>query len=269
MVDAVFHTENAWVKAENTEFKELIHKLGTYKRAGQQILFLEVILAFISQFYGGLSEWPAYKMQDISQVELHDMSYIEDAAQEISSSAKNKSASKQDSSDQLKAWARNSILAADDMLKDLYTNPIFQGTGLPQQVRQNMIAIFHLYPSDVGTKSEIVKIDGKPTKITYPYIDPNKKKGAGKILDWVVYFWAGQGVSGIGSAGYQAWVAQMEGVQSKLQETNTLFTNMSSTEQSKYKFIMGNLKEFLGTWKSLNKNIVSVRNTALQNMARG
>lgn len=265
MVDAVFHTEKAWIQGENTEFKELIHKLGTYKRAGQQILFLEVILAFISQYYGGLSEWPSYKMQDVSQVELHDMSYIENAFQET----EGKSIPKGENPSH--KVVQEAYKAANDMLRDLFTNPIFERSGLPKEVLNNLVTIFALQESDISYKKVTVTIDGKKVEKRVPYFDNTGNHKS----DWTVTVWDGSPAPDyhtpvkVGTARYQAWVARMEGIQSKLQETNTLFTNMSSTEQSKYKFIMGNLKEFLGTWKSLNKNLVSVRNTALQNMARG
>lgn len=268
MVDAVFHTEKAWIQGENTEFKELIHKLGTYKRAGQQILFLEVILAFISQYYGGLSEWPSYKMQDVSQVELHDMSYIENAFQETEGKSIPKGANPNHK------VVQEAYKAANDMLRDLFTNPIFDGTGLPKQVLNNLVTIFALQEHDIKYHTVTVTIDGKKVPRKVPYFDYWTKGSDGHTkADWTTTVWGGAPGGGdpvkVGEPRYQAWVARMEGIQSKLQETNTLFTNMSSTEQSKYKFIMGNLKEFLGTWKSLNKNIVSVRNTALQNMARG
>ena len=259
MVDPVYHTENVWIKAENTEFKELIHKLGTYKRAGQQILFLEVILAFISQYYGGLSEWPAYKMQDVSQVELHDLSYIENAVERVTEN--------QDSAEgpEGPALIQQALNAANHMLKDLYENPIFKGSGLPDQVLNNFKVIFDTgkTSNEIQWKKEVVVRDRIVTTARFPQL---YLSGSQKVV--LARIWTGTNLK-IGSPEYQAWMAKMEGIQSKLQETNTLFTNMSSTEQSKYKFIMGNLKEFLGTWKSLNKNIVSVRNTALQNMARG
>jgi len=256
--DINYHSQSNWENQENVDFEKLMGKMGSYDTAGQQYMFLTVIFYFMSQYFGGETEWPSNAMNNISNVDLYDMQYITNAFSQIYSDAVGGHVPS-DADDLVKGAYR----AANNLLLDLYTNPIFAGTQLPDEVKSNLATVFGYDQANMVMVPVHYKVDGKSEITDVPqFIDSSD------FVDQTIHNWTyGAGLPP-GNPEIQEWSAAMQNNQTQLQNTTTLFTDMSSTDQSKENYYYSELKEFLGSWHDDMKDVVSLQQTEIQNELR-
>jgi len=275
MGEPVYHTESYWQTQQNQEFQALLHQMGTYKTSGQQVMFLQLMFAFMSNYYEGLGNSPRYKMA-VDQGILSNMSTIANAFQQVGFSHVDGSGISTPEQHQLVTQAYE---AANGVLFELYTNPIYQGSEIPGEVLSDFCTIFVIDPRstlDGGgvtwTKTS-VEVDDTQESVNVPSF-ANTNNGE---VNWTVTIWCGNNPNGNpnsgespyapyqpGDPGYQAWLNQMQTIQGKIQTVNTIFTDDTPTQQAIYKFDVSELKEFNGAWSNNNKNVTQLQQTEIQ-----
>lgn len=265
MTNTVFYSQSAWQAQENNNFDTVMDKMDTYNTAGQQLMFLQVVFSFMSNYYGGETEWQSYGMNDLSNVELYDMQWIENSYQQVTSDGINGAPTNNDYLITQQAYG-----AANNMLQDLYTNPMFEGTQLPEESLNNLVTIFGLQSSDVSYHLVTVTIDGNPTTVqNVPYFDTSYnaqdlQNDTSALVVKTTNFWGEASTFAPGDQGYTKYVDQMQVVQQTIQQTTSLYTDKSSTLQSTEKYVYGAQKMILGIWENLNKNTTSMQQTVIQ-----
>ncbi|CCB89864.1 hypothetical protein [Simkania negevensis] len=261
MTELVYNTQQNWEAQENQTFESMLHKLGSFSSAGQALMYVGEILYFMIGYYQGEGEWNSSAQSDLANTDLYDMQWIENGFAQTAGQA----IMGNDSVNQTPVV--NAYAAANNMLMDLYTNPIFDGTKIPQEALNNLCTIFGT--KDYSTQSVQVEIDGQQVTKQVPQF--NTASSPQGTTEWTTTIWDGAPASNnyqpfqSGDASYQGWVDQMQQMEQSIQETNTLFTNMNASEQSEAKFYAGEDKQFEGITEQLLKNITSLQQTELKN----
>ncbi len=273
MTELVYHTESGWEAQENSEFQALMQQMESFKSAGQKYEFCElVVFGFMSQFFGGQASWQANVIKHLSNNELYDTQAIEYPFDQVVNSGLNNTGAdgQNEPSESDYELTHQAYLAANNLLQDLYTNPIFDGTKIPQEVLNNLVSIFGLSQGDIEWNLETVTVDGTQENIEVPSFnanydpdDPNDKTNSpvGKTTN----FWYQGAHYAAGDPDFTKWMDQMQVVSQKIQQTISFFTDMSSTSQSEVNFDMSEQKEYLGSWHSLLKAVATMFQTWVHN----
>ncbi|WP_420422065.1 hypothetical protein [Simkania sp.] len=263
MTTLAYHTEGGWEAQENAEFQALMQQMESFKSAGQRYEFCEVfVFGFMSQFFGGQASWQAHVIKHLSNVELYDTQAIEYPFDQVVNNGLGG-----DNPAGMMKLTQQAYYAANNMLEDLYTNPMFDGTKIPQEVLNDLVTIFGLSPKEVLPKNVTVTIDGKPEqkKVPYFYAGYDKNDPEDSLVGKTYNFWESGVNDAPGDPNFTKWMDQMQVVSQKIQQIISFFTDMSSTSQSEVNFDMSEQKEYLGSWHSLLKAVASMLQTWVRN----
>ena len=267
----VYQSQSAWEAQENTEFQDIIKEMGSFGNAQQAYLFLAaVLLPFMGNFFESQSEYPTNAMNNISNVDLYDIQQITNSYDQVYEAAVgginvwNEDGGLSSNFDQYSDDVQKAYEAANNLLVDVYTNSIFDGTEIPSQVQGDLETIFgssDIQKVPISYTIDSQQIDGKMV--------PQFVVGPDQVED-TLKLWAGsEDANGNplqpGDSGLQEWAAASQKIQSELQNLTTLFTDESSTEQSEVNFYNGESKIYSGSMNGDLRDITSQEKTAVQN----
>ena len=92
-------------------------------------MFIQVIFSFMSNYYGGETEWPSDTMNDLSNVELYDMQWVDNSFNQVLENGING-----DDPNGITQETQQAYNAANNMLQDLYTTRFLLGRSFRRKL---------------------------------------------------------------------------------------------------------------------------------------